>query len=190
MKKYLVAAISCSMLLGVGSALQAAGLKKAIGGTVACGGNQLIRNGGNEFHQTHYILRNLDENNAINIDRIRFYDAMGNLIADYAGGVLPEFTNAVLGPLDKSLEPMQSAQLGTRDVFGNQGFPAAQRPLQMRLDWSASDPVYSLSVSLVRTVRQRTVTTDSQGNALVKYGEERSRHSGTCETVVEKRYWE
>jgi len=176
------------LLMSVGMNVQASGTKKALSGTVACGGSQFIRNGGNEFHQASYIMRNFDGSAEIHIERIRFFDATGNLVADFPGTSLPEFTNGILGPQDNVLETNQTAQLGTRNVFGDQGFSSSDRPLQVLIDWNSISPVKPLNVSMVRSVRERIVKIDATGNQIVKYGEERSRHRSACRVIELQRY--
>lgn len=183
MKKILTIILSSAMLMSAAATTQAGGMKKAVSGTLACGGNQLIRNGGTEFHQTNYVFRNFNSFESIDINRIRVYDANGSLLSDYSGAALPDFTNSVLGPLDNSLQPYQTAQLGTRSFFGDLGLSKSQRPLQVLIDWSAYVPVTPLKVSLVRVVRERIVTTDSLGNQVVKQGVERSRHRSGCKAI-------
>ena len=56
MKKLLTIILSSTMLISAAITAEAGGMKKAVSGTLACGGNQLIRNGGKEFHQTNYVL--------------------------------------------------------------------------------------------------------------------------------------
>ena len=121
--------ITLALLFSIvlGGTAYANGNRTATSGVIVCGGNQLIRNGGTEFHQTNYIFRNYDESIAINIERIRVYNASGLLLHDYPGSALPGFTNGVLGPMDNSLESFQSAQLSSQEFFGNSGLNAAER---------------------------------------------------------------
>lgn len=160
-----------------------AGTRKAISGVLACGGNQLIRYGGSEFHKTNYVLRNYNALESIDIDRIRVYDATGNLISDFPGTALPRFTNKVLGPTDNSLQPMQTAQFGTEAFFGDSGLAKTARPLQVLIDWSAATLVKPLSASSVRVVRERIVSSDALGNPVVQQGTERSRHQARCRAI-------
>lgn len=182
MKKIVTVVLSVCVLLTSSTGVFA-GPKKATAGTLACGGNQLIRNGGTEFHQSNYVFRNLNDVSSINIDGIRIYNALGIQIADYPGSALPKFTNGILGSLDSSLDAHQTAQLISRDLFGNAGFAKSERPVQVIIDWSSSAPVTPLKVSLVRLVRERTVTADSLGNTVIKYGSELSRHRSGCNMI-------
>ena len=146
------------------------GTARAYSGTVACGGNQAVRNGGKEFQGAVYVLRNYDPHTTINIDRIRFFDSHGVVTHDFTG-VLPTVVNGVLGPGDPTLEPNQTAQLRSWDVLGMAGLPLAKRPIQVRIDWSADGKPLLLEVGLVRLARERIVTATG-----VKLGAERSRH--------------
>lgn len=153
------------------------GAARAARGTVACGGNQVIRDGGNEFQAAIYVLRNYDPSISINIDRIRFYDSHGVLTHDFAGA-LPTFVNGVLSPVDSTLEPNQTAQLRSWDIFGLTGLPLNERPIQMIIDWSANGRPLLLEAGLVRVARDRIVTPTG-----VTLGAERSRHHYDCRTI-------
>jgi hypothetical protein len=160
------------------------GTTRAIKGTVACGGNQVIRNGGQEFQGAIYVLRNYDPRIPISIDRIRFYDSSGNITHDFlgGGGGLPTFINGILGPLDNTLEPNQTAQLRSWDVLGLTGLPINKRPIQVIIDWSANGRPLLLETGLVRIARKLEITP-----AGLKLGAERSRHLYECRTIRKKR---
>ncbi len=153
------------------------GATRAYGGTVACGGNQAVRNGGNEFQGSVYVLRNYDPDIAIKINRIRFIDSHGVVTHDF-NGVLPTFVNGVLSPFDPILEPNQTAQLRGWDVLGMAGLPLNKRPIQVRIDWSSQGKPLLLEVGLVRVARERIVTGTG-----VKLGAERGRHLYECRTI-------
>ncbi|MFV1993348.1 MAG: hypothetical protein ACC635_05535 [Acidiferrobacterales bacterium] len=156
------------------------GTARAYGGTVACGGNQAVRNGGNEFQGAVYVLRNYDPSISINIDRIRFFDSHGVVTHTFlgGGGGLPPFVNHVLGPLDYTLEPNQTAQLRSWDVLGMAGLPLSKRPIQVKIDWSSQGKPLLLETGLVRVARERIVTVSG-----VKLGAERGRHLYECRTI-------
>ncbi|HEB58609.1 MAG TPA: hypothetical protein ENJ01_05245 [Gammaproteobacteria bacterium] len=153
-------------------------------GVIICGGNQLMRNKGSEFHWTAWTLRNFDNHATLFIERMRFIDARGNTLYDSAISGLPVFVNGVLGPLDNGLDPHQTALLSSRDVFGRDvALPKTQRPIQLIIDWSAESHALTLDAVAVRVVRERAVTDDGAGNVTVKIGAERSRHASACRTV-------
>ncbi len=157
------------------------GTARAYSGTVACGGNQVVRNGGKEFQGAVYVLRNYDPKIAIKIDRIRFFDSHGVVTHNFTG-VLPTFVNGVLGAGDPILDPNQTAQLRSWDVLGMASLPLANRPIQVKIDWSAHGKPLLLEVGLVRLARERIV----KPSGAVKLGAERSRHLYECRTIRKK----
>jgi len=188
MNKKITKILSIVVTISAFGSAQADVSRTATSGIIACGGNQLIRNGGSEFHQTNYVLRNFDSSNSISIKRISVYNASGVLLMDYPETALPNFTNGVLSPQDNSLESFQTAQLSTQEFFGNSGLNANDRPIQVIFEWQSYEPVKPLSISSVRTVRDRIVTVDALGNQVIKQGDERSRHQGQCTVLEQRRY--
>src|SRR2546423_582917 len=79
-------------------------------GVVKCGGNNFLRLGGTEIQFASYTLRNFDATQPIVVDRMRFFDANGNVLFDTAGGALPLAENGVLGPANSTLNPNQTLQ--------------------------------------------------------------------------------
>lgn len=156
----------------------------AMSGTIACGGNHVIRNGGNEFQLTQFVLRNYNQTNSIRLDRIRFYNATGSLILDFDGSALPKFINGVLGPMDNQLEPFQTALLRSFDIFADSSLGKKQRPIQVWFDWSADVRVKGPKITIVRQARERIEIIDpTTGLNTVKLGAERSRHRSPCHKV-------
>lgn len=161
---------------------------RAVAATVACGGNQVVRNRGDEFQASVYVLRNYNSKSPIYIDRIRFIDATGVTMFDFPGSALPVFFNGVLGPTDNSLEPHQTAQLRSIDVLGLSSLPRSKRPIQVLIDWSADDRALLLETALVRLARERIVTIDPDtGAEIVRMGKERGRHLYECRTIRRKK---
>jgi hypothetical protein len=150
-------------------------------GVVRCGGNNLLRLNGTEVHFISYTLRNFDSTNSIGIDRLRIFDANGNVLFDTAnnpGGSLPPAENGVLGPTNNMLAPNQTAQFDSNNLIEFLAQP--DRPIQFEVQWSASRPALSLDVVANRIVRGRNATT---GNML----EERARSALGCRTIELRR---
>ncbi len=144
------------------------GATRARGGIVMCGGNNFTRLGGTQVHRAVYTLRNYDPNRPLTIDRIRFFDATGASLFDSNVTGFPAFGNGVLGPADQTLEPNQSSQLTTNSVLPALG--PNNRPVQLRIDWSAPRRVLLLETVMVRQVRDAA-------------GAEISRHAYECRTI-------
>lgn len=189
--KTLVAAFTTT-LLGIPLLSQAGHADKddkARQGTVVCGGNQLNRlpgsdadaANGTEAHLSRYIFRNYDDQN-IRIDRMQFFDAQGATLYDTNVSGLPTFNNDVLGP-DNIIEPNQTAQLSLEDVLGNISLPTNNRPIQLRINWSADSRVLKPDMTLVRLVRRReNVGTPDTPDFRVR--DERSRHLYECRHIT------
>jgi len=160
---------------------------RAVAGLVACGGNHAVRNKGDEFQLSVYVLRNYNSRLPIYIDRIRFFDSHGTMTHDFPGGALPIFFNGTLGPGDNVLEPHETAQLRSQDIFGLTGLPVNERPIQVLINWSADDHALILETALVRQARERQVKIDpNTGAEIVRVGKERSRHLYECRTIKRK----
>lgn len=157
---------------------------KALNGKIRCGGNNFLRLDGREVHFTSYVLRNYnsDFGTGISIDRLRFFDARGNVIFDFGPNAsppsgLPPFENRVLGPLDNVLNRNQTAVLHSDEVLV--GFLGRnERPIQLEIEWSAvgAAPVLTLEAAVVRQSRARNPGTGDQG-------EQRSSHLYECRTI-------
>jgi hypothetical protein len=180
---YLFFGIVTSVLLTTSSvsfAGHADDTTRALNGTVACGGNHFRRLNGTERQFSAWTFRNFDDRLTILIDRIRIYDATGQLRADFPGTALPSFSNGDLGGTDNALEPHQTATLTTLDVFGDANFPRPERPLQMIVDWNANGRTLLLELSHARLARDRIVNPDT---GEVRLGNERSRHQYDCRHI-------
>ncbi|WP_126453902.1 hypothetical protein [Sulfuriflexus mobilis] len=162
---------------------------KARSGTVVCGGNQLNRlpgsdanaANGTEAHRANYVFRNYANGN-ISIDRMQFFDAQGATLYDTAISGLPTFNNDVLGP-DNIIEPNQTAHLSLDDVIGDISLPRNNRPIQLRIDWSAASRVLKPDMVLVRIIRRReNVGTPELPDFRIR--EERSRHLYECRHIT------
>lgn len=163
--------------------------QRATSGTIRCGGNQAIRNGGDEFQYANYVLRNYNTNFDIRIDRMRFLDATGATMFDFTTP-LPSFFNGILGGADNILEANQTALLRSFDIFGMINIPKLKRPIQVIINWSSTtnNKVLLLESATVRLARERIVTIDpNTGAQLIKLGAERSRHLYECRTVAKKK---
>ena len=156
------------------------GAAKGREGVVRCGGNNFLRLEGTEIHFTSYALRNLDSTNSIVIDRMRFFDAPGNVLFDSAASGLPLAANEILGPANNTLGPNQTAQFDSNDILA---FLNDQRlrPIQLEIQWSASRPALSLDVTNNRIVRRRVPPPNASQQ------EERSRSAVPCRTIELKK---
>lgn len=149
---------------------------RGFGGTVSCGGQHFNRLGGTEAHRTNYIIRNYNEHADINLDRVRVFDANGNVLFDSDITGMPVFFNGVLSASDTSLNPHQTAQLRTNELLGSNFLGQLDRPIQVIFDWSAQKKVLTLEVGNVRTSRKRVQNPDGSWTTR----EERGRHIYEC----------
>lgn len=191
LNKTLVTALS-AVLLGMPVLSMAGHADKndrARRGTVVCGGNQLNRlpgsdvdaANGTEAHLSRYVLRNYANSN-ISIDRMQFFDAQGATLYDTAISGLPTFNNDVLGP-DSIIEPNQTAHLSLEAVLGDISLPRNNRPIQLRVNWSADSRVLKPDIVLVRLVRRReNVGTPEVPDFRIR--DERSRHLYECRHIT------
>ena len=143
-------------------------------GVVKCGGNNFLRLGGTEIQFASYTLRNFDATQPIVVDRMRFFDANGNVLFDTAGGALPRAENGVLGPANNTLNPNQTAQFNTNDILPF--LAQTDRPIQLEIEWSAPGRALGLDVITIRIARQR----DPATGAILA---ERGRHATGCRSI-------
>lgn len=148
---------------------------KARQGTVRCGGNQLLRQGGNEIQFTSYVLRNFSSTTPITIRRLVFFDANGGVLYDTTTSGFPAFENGVLGTANQVLGANRTALLDTIGLLPL-NLPNTQRPIQLEIDWAAPEKVLTLDVSLVR-IAQRRDPVSGQTH------EDRSRFLKECRTI-------
>lgn len=121
-----------SLLLIVSSTAIAQELERGRDGTLACGGSHGFRNGNTEITFTNYLFRNFNERTTITIESITLYSADGMVVSD-----MP-YPNPFPSGFDNVLDPNQTAQLSTRDIFGDS--PATAPPsnqLQAIVKWTA-----------------------------------------------------
>ena len=166
-----------SLVAGAAQADRSEGEKTARQGVVRCGGNNFLRLGGTEIQFASYTLRNFDSIQPIAVDRMRFFDANGNVLFDTAGGALPPAENGVLGPTNNTLNPNQTAQFNTNDILPF--LAQTDRPIQLEIEWSAHRAALSLDVITVRISRQR----DPATGAILA---ERGRHATECRSILLK----
>jgi len=143
-------------------------------GVVKCGGNNFLRLGGTEIQFASYTLRNFDATQPIVVDRMRFFDANGNVLFDTAGGALPPAENGVLGPANNTLNPNQTAQFNSNDILPF--LAQTDRPIQLEIEWSAPRRALGLDVITIRIARQR----DPATGAILA---ERGRHATECRSI-------
>ena len=147
---------------------QAAPIEDAIklrAGTFACGGNHFLRVGGTEQHRSVYVIRNPNPEIAVALDRVRVFDANGNVLFDFPNDPLPASVKPDLGPYE-------TTQINSFDIL-NEELTSPDRPMQTHIEWSNPEGRRGLapSVGLVRTVRN------------VSDGAERSRASAECRMI-------
>ena len=159
---------------------------RALGGTMACGGNHFNRMGGTEAHRTTYVMRNYGDI-PIRIEQMTVYNANGAVIFSANGATLPQFRNSVLGPGDNVLMPNETAQLNSDDILGDGGLGRDFRPISMKIDWAADSNTILPDFVWVRTSRGRIQVTDPESHdprALIwKTREDRARHLNNCRSI-------
>jgi len=158
--------------------------KRAISGTIACGGNHFNRVGGTEAQRSSYIIRNFGDT-PIRIDQMTLFNASGNILFSADGATLPAFRNSTLGPGDNILMPNQSAQILSNDILGESGLGRNARPITLKLDWAADTKTLIPNVGLVRFSRARVRSIDPlTGQPVFNNREERGRHASQCQSTV------
>lgn len=147
---------------------QAAPIEDAVklrAGTFACGGNHFLRVGGTEQHRSVYVISNPNPEITVALDRVRVFDANGNVLFDFPSDPLPASVKQDLGPYE-------TTQINSFDILTEELGPP-DRPMQTHIEWSSLEGRRGIapSVGLVRTVRN---TSD---------GAERSRASAECRLI-------
>ena len=134
-------------------------------GTFACGGNHFIRVSGTEQHRSVYVISNPNPEIAVALDRVRVFDANGNVLFDFPDDPLPASVKLELGPYE-------TTQINSFDVLTEE-LTSQDRPMQTHIEWSNLESRQGLapSVGLVRTVRNASD------------GAERSRASAECRLI-------
>lgn len=157
----LVGALFC----GLAQATPIEDAVKLHSGTFACGGNHFLRVGGTEQHRSVYVISNPNPEITIALDRVRVFDANGQVLFDYPSDALPTSVKLELGPYE-------TTQINSFDILTEELRPS-DRPMQTHIEWSnlGSRPGLAPSVGLVRTVRN------------VSDGAERSRASAECRLI-------
>lgn len=148
--------------------VQAAPIEDAVrlrAGTFACGGNHFSRLGGTEQHRSVYVISNPNPRVTVTLDRLRLFDANGNLLFDFPDDALPDSVKPQLGPYE-------TTQINSFDIL-NDELTSERRPIQTHIEWSNLDRRRGVppSVGLVRTVR------------VADTGVERSRASAECRLI-------
>ena len=120
--------------------------ESARSGRLGCGGTFTAQS-----QLSIWDIRNFSDTQPISINRMRIYNAMGAVIFDSATSGLPVSLNGVLGAGDNQLEPSQTVTYNT-DSMQQQGIlmPGIPVPLQLVIDWSATERVAHLAGSLTR----------------------------------------
>ena len=154
--------------------------KKAVEGSVTCGGSYFIRNGGTEIQRSSYVIRNVSDSGSIYLNRVRVYSAQGNLLFDSDVSGIPASQNGVISAIDNSLDARQTADLALASLIPTQG--STTRPIQTVIDWSADEPILTLDAVNVRTNNDYDSTTG-------KIGTQRGRHASACRTTHIKKRW-
>ncbi len=145
-------------------------------GIVSCGGSFFNRLSGTERHSTSYILRNLNNNTTIKINRIRVYNAQGVLIGNYSVPTLPPTRNSTLGPGNGNLIPHMSAHFVVDKLVLAGPLPSNERPIQVFFHWKAPRRVLMPEIAHVRNSRRFDIATN-------KSKEERGRHFYFCRHI-------
>lgn len=152
----------------------AEGPLRAREGVVRCGGNNFLRLSGTEIQFAFYQLRNFDTTNSITIDRMRFFDATGAVLADSAVSGLPPSQNGILGPANNTLHPNQTALFDSSTFLAN--LPQTNRPIQLEIEWSSAGSALTLGVTVAHVSRERDPATGAMGV-------QRSRSESECRSI-------
>ena len=125
-------------------------------GAFSCGGNYAVTGAGVKKQAAFWTLRNRNDAAALTVTGFRIYDARGTLIYDATVNGLPSSTNNVLGPVNAVLGAHQTATFST-DSLLDQGaltpLPGSHRPIELVVDWSASDKALPMTGGLTRVTR-------------------------------------
>ena len=155
------------------SEARAPGITKAESGRIVCGGFYKL----DLSQRARWILRNENEEENINLDRIRLYDKTGDLKLDTlidpnnpSAGLLPD-ANGIVGPGQSVVAAYQTVRYRSEDLplFSSNLWEPGN--VLVVLDWSADKRVIPPAVSLVRLVY------DSSGTMLL------ARGGGKCNRV-------
>ena len=169
-----------SLMLAVSGQAQASGeawapgLTKAKSGRIVCGGfyKQDLS------QRARWILRNENEEENINLDRIRLYNKTGDLKLDTLlldpnnpSAGLPSDKNGILGPGQSVLAAHQTARYRSEDIPPLSSNLSGPGNVMVVFDWSADKRVIPPAVTLVR------LNYDYSGTILL------ARSSGKCNRV-------
>ena len=137
------------------------------GGVLRCGGTNSLRLSGTEIQFTAWDLRNLSSASSVTVERVKVFDAYGNVLFDSSSSGLPPFLAGVylgpatnMAPANNVLGPNQTTGLSSYDVVGF--LTPAQRPIQVEFAWSAPIAVPPLDVRAIRLSRERNPATGEQ----------------------------
>lgn len=139
---------------------------------LGCGGNY------SASQATSWTFRNFNETSVMTIERMRFLGAHGSVLYDSALSGLPEASNDVLGPLDNTLEPHQSANFNSDDLVTDgilDPIPSNERPIMLLVD--TRKPVRASS--MVGTVTRITRNPST--------GEETGRTASECQNNSDRK---
>lgn len=166
----LMISVLISMLLlitGVSSASEGdrretlPGLEKARSGTVVCGGFYFM----DRTHRSRWILRNVNDEDDITIDRMRIYNKRGEVLFDSlidpndpCAGLLPG-RNGILGPGQCVLGVYQTARYRSEDLPPFTSNPRGPGHVMVIFDWSAEKRIIPLAMTTVRYVYDPSLTT-------------------------------
>ena len=168
-----------SLMLAVSGQAQARGMTwvpgitKADSGSIVCGGfyKQDLS------QRARWVLRNENEEENINIDRIRLYNKTGDLKLDTLidpnnpSAGLPPDKNGIVGPGQSVVAAYQTVRYRSEDLPPLSSNLWGPGNVLLVLDWSADKRVIPPAVSLVRLVY------DSSGTMLL------ARGGGKCNRV-------
>lgn len=153
--------------------------ERAVSGTIVCGGNHLNRQGNTESQRTAYVWRNYNTDLSINIDRFTIYDATGATLVDFNATTLPNSFNSVMGNGDNTIEPFQTVLYRTNELLGSASLPRENRPIQVRIEWSADSRALIPEMVWVRGARGQSQRPDGSFRSL----EDRARHLNNCRSI-------
>lgn len=150
------------------------GLTKAKSGTIVCGGfyKQDLS------QRARWVLRNVNEESDINIERVRLYNKYGDIKLDSLlvdpndpSAGIPPGKNGILGPYQSILAPHQTERYNSENLPPITPNISGPGNVQVIVDWSSEKRVIPPEIVLVRHVY------DSSGSYL------RARSSSACNRI-------
>lgn len=159
-KSSALAAAACFTALSFAQPVLAQDRSTVASGSFGCiSGTHRDRGDSGEMQSSRYHVVNFDETGSIQIDRIRVYDAEGTLRCDYPGtDAFPDHAE-----FRQEIAPHQTSIFRSHDWAdcsnGITDLARNERPVQVIVDWSATDDEVVIPV-VASILRSRDSETD------------------------------